>query len=273
MSWNSNYVQTNGVRLHYHRTGSNTGVAKPTMVLLHGVTDSGLCWGRLATAVSDQYDLIMVDARGHGRSDAPATGYGGTNHAADVIGLCHALKLEKPILLGHSMGAMTVANVIATEPELAGCAILEDPAWLSEAGAAAAGSDHTEWRNNIIAAKSTPQEMLIAQGKADNPPWDESEWPAWVEAKQQVQPQVLDGFTPDRYTSWIQLVPQFRCPTLLLRGDTAKGAIVSEEPAVSAAALNPHLTVAHIPNAGHSIRREQFEQYASALNNFLTNQM
>ncbi|MEM7119344.1 MAG: alpha/beta hydrolase [Chloroflexota bacterium] len=269
MSWTSNYVQANGIRLHYHRTGGGAGDDKRTMVLLHGVTDNGLCWGRLATAVSDQYDLILVDARGHGLSDAPEAGYSGRNHAADVIGLCHALQLEKPILLGHSMGAMTVANAIAMEPGLAGCAILEDPAWLSEAGAAATGGDHTEWRNNIIAAKSTPRETLIMRGKADNPTWDESEWAAWAEAKQQVQPQVLDGFTPDRYTAWKRLVPQFRCPTLLITADLDKGAIVSQETGTAASALNPHLTTAHIPNAGHSIRREQLDLYLAAINDFL----
>jgi pimeloyl-ACP methyl ester carboxylesterase len=58
-SWQSGDVETNGIRLHYTRTGG----AKPPLVLAHGVTDSGLCWTPIAEALAADYDVIMVDAR------------------------------------------------------------------------------------------------------------------------------------------------------------------------------------------------------------------
>jgi hypothetical protein len=58
-SWQSGDVETNGIRLHYTRTG---GLAPP-LVLAHGVTDSGLCWTPIAEALAADYDVIMVDAR------------------------------------------------------------------------------------------------------------------------------------------------------------------------------------------------------------------
>ena len=64
--WHSGFVESNGIRLHYTRTGGD----KPPLVLAHGVTDAGLCWTPLAEALAPEYDAIMVDARGHGRSDA-----------------------------------------------------------------------------------------------------------------------------------------------------------------------------------------------------------
>ena len=64
--WQAGYVEANGIRLHYTRTGG----AGPAVVLAHGVTDDGLCWTPVAEALADAYDLVMVDARGHGRSDA-----------------------------------------------------------------------------------------------------------------------------------------------------------------------------------------------------------
>ena len=64
--WSSGYVEANGVRLHYTRTGGE----KAPLVLAHGVTDEGLCWTAIVAALETDYDVVMVDARGDGRSDA-----------------------------------------------------------------------------------------------------------------------------------------------------------------------------------------------------------
>jgi N-formylmaleamate deformylase len=97
--WQEGYVRVNEVNLHYHRTGHD----KPTILLAHGIADNGLCWTRLALALEDRYDLVLYDARGHGFSDQPGD-YSLESHVADAIGLITALKLNQPILLGHSMG-------------------------------------------------------------------------------------------------------------------------------------------------------------------------
>ena len=76
--WHSGDVEANGIRLHYTRTGGT----KPPLVLAHGLTDDGLCWTPVAEALEAEYDVIMVDARGHGQSDAPETGYDSATQAA-----------------------------------------------------------------------------------------------------------------------------------------------------------------------------------------------
>src|SRR5947209_17951539 len=87
-AWTSGEVQTNGIRMHYYRTGGDG--LKPQLVLAHGATDDGLCWTRVAQALETEYDVIMPDARGHGLSDAPAEGYTASDHAADLAGLITA---------------------------------------------------------------------------------------------------------------------------------------------------------------------------------------
>ena len=86
--WQSAYVQSNGIRLHYWRTG---GVGRPGMVLAHGITDYGLNWASLAQRFEAEYDIIMYDARGHGYSDKPDGPYDLATHAADLAGLIRAL--------------------------------------------------------------------------------------------------------------------------------------------------------------------------------------
>ncbi len=124
--WQSGDVATNGLRLHYTRTGG----AKPPLVLAHGFSDDGLCWTPVAEALAPDYDVIMVDARGHGRSDAPEHGYAPSGHAADLAGAIGALGLQRPALLGHSMGAATALALAGTHPDVVGAILLEDPpAW------------------------------------------------------------------------------------------------------------------------------------------------
>ena len=78
--WTSGDVVANGIKIHYNRTGGD----KPPVVLAHGFTDNGLCWTRAAQVLEQDYDVIMYDARGHGFSDAPESGYSTEDHAADL---------------------------------------------------------------------------------------------------------------------------------------------------------------------------------------------
>ncbi len=110
-------VESNGLKIHYYRTADEAG-ARPTLVLLHGITDSGLCWPRVVKALAGEYDLVLPDARGHGLSDKPPTGYAPEDHAADVAGLIAALGLDRPVVIGHSMGGLVASLVAAHHPDL-----------------------------------------------------------------------------------------------------------------------------------------------------------
>jgi pimeloyl-ACP methyl ester carboxylesterase len=264
--WFSGDVVANGVKLHYYRTGGD----KPPVVLAHGITDNGLCWTRLAQALEKEYDLIMIDARGHGLSDAPARDYSRKDHAADLAGLVEALGLGKPVLIGHSMGASNVTVAAVTYPDLARGAILEDPPWRKDQVAAELAARAAEWRIEIIDRKSQPLAEIIAAGRAENPTWAEAEWQPWAESKLQVNPDVLQWIDEEMmFAYWQNLIPRITCPMLLVTADPALEAIVTPEVAQMMVDLNPQIQVAHISGAGHNIRREQFERYVEVVSTFL----
>lgn len=123
-NWTSAVCQTNGINIHYLRTGGS----KPPVVLLHGLAANGACWSPLARALEAEFDVVMPDARGHGHSTAPLDGYRYEDHAGDVMGLIQALGLVTPVLLGHSMGGMTAAVVASQIGAALGGVILADPA-------------------------------------------------------------------------------------------------------------------------------------------------
>lgn len=184
--WESGYTDVQDVRLHYTRTGGRL----PALVLVHGVGDDGLCWTRVAEQLAPSFDVLMVDARGHGRCEAPLQGYG----PADLIGLCKALGLDQPIVLGHSMGAMTALTLAGTAPELPRAILLEDPPpWWALTAASAQGEPERRaaMRAGMGELKRKPRAELLAGQRAVAPSWPEAELERWADSKIRFSPNVL----------------------------------------------------------------------------------
>ena len=264
-AWQSAFVEANGLRIHYTRTGG----AKPPLVLAHGFSDDGLCWTPVADVLQADYDVIMVDARGHGKSAGPEQGYGSAEHAADYAGVITGLKLNRPAVLGHSMGAMTALALAGTYPDLPGMILLEDPPpfWfpMPERTLPRRGSGMGQW---IIDTKRMTREELIAHCRASSPTWPEAELGPWADSKLRFSFNVLnqDGSAP---VDWDATIRRIQCPALLITADPERGAIVKPESAAALQKLLPGVRVEHIPGAGHSIRREQFDRYIEVVKAFL----
>src|SRR4051812_45257935 len=106
-SFHRGVCTTHAIETHYLRSGGD----KPPVVLLHGLMGSGGCWTPLARTLEADFDVVMPDARGHGHSSKPPSGYRYEELANDVEGLLRGLSLKQPVLIGHSMGGMTAALV------------------------------------------------------------------------------------------------------------------------------------------------------------------
>ena len=262
--WQSDMIEANGIHLHYTRTGGN----RPPLVLAHGFSDDGLCWTPVAEALASAYDIIMVDARGHGRSAGPEQGYGQADHAADLAGLIAGLGLRRPAVLGHSMGAATALTLAGLYPELPGAILLEDPPawWVSDPPADPAR--RAQMFARIIALKRQTREELIAGQRVEAPDWSEAELGPWAEAKLRFSFNVLNQSSPAP-PDWPDTIRRITCPALLITADPERGGIVTAESAAALQTLLPQVRVAHIPGAGHSIHREQFARYMDVVRAFL----
>ncbi|MGC8781775.1 MAG: alpha/beta fold hydrolase [Anaerolineae bacterium] len=262
--WQSGDIVLNKLKLHYTRTGGD----KPPVVLAHGFSDDGLCWTPVAERLEANYDVIMVDARGHGRSDAPRRGYGSLEHAGDLAGVITALGLKRPAVLGHSMGAATALALAGTYPDLVRAILLEDPPawWVPPAGGKPLRRPNfADW---IMDLKRKTREELIAHARAQSPTWPEAELGPWADSKLRLSFRVLNR-GKSAPVDWPAVVRQIRCPALLITADPDRGAIVKPEDAAALQALVPQVKVVHIPGAGHNIRREQFARYMEVVEAFL----
>ena len=272
--WSEGDIPVNGINIHYYRTGD---AQKPSVVLLHGFTDSGMCWRRLATDLTPDYDLVMIDAAGHGKSGGPEHGFR-ERAVSDVGAVIAALALVRPALVGHSMGAGTAAGVAAEYPEHIRAIALEDPGWRDATAppvvrAASGQGIHApigsaEWIAWNRAFKTrTPAEQR-AEAIAARPNWQEVDLPDWAEAKAQFNLAVLDAPEAGR-PAWREIIGRITCPTLLLTADPARGAIVTPEIAREAMAGLRAGRLVHVPGAGHNIRREAYPPFLDAVRAFL----
>lgn len=265
--WQSGFVEVDGLKLHYTRTGG----AKPPVVLAHGFSDDGLCWTPVARALEAVYDVVMVDARGHGRSDGPQQGYDTPQLAADLAGVIRALGLSRPPVLGHSMGAATALALAVGHPAVPGAILLEDPpaVWMPPpADAPSPEQRFAGFHTWIVELKRKTRDELIAECRARDAGWPEAELGPWADSKLRLSFNVLSrsfGAAPD----WASGLGQIACPTLLITGDPGRGALVSPEAGAAFTALMPQARVAHLPGAGHNIRRDQPARYLEAVRAFL----
>jgi 2-succinyl-6-hydroxy-2,4-cyclohexadiene-1-carboxylate synthase len=87
------------------------------IIFLHFSGANLMMWQRAIPYFQDHYRLILVDLRGHGKSDKPATGYHMDDMARDVIGLMQQLKLERAYIIGSSLGAEVGLSLAANYPQ------------------------------------------------------------------------------------------------------------------------------------------------------------
>jgi N-formylmaleamate deformylase len=273
-SWTNDFVLANQIELFYTHTGGN----KPPVLLLHGITDNGLCWQRAAEVWERDFDVIMVDARGHGRSTAPASDKAYTTQLMvdDLAAFIDVMGLKKPALVGHSMGAAVAAQFAANNPGKVKWLVLEEPPWgimrmnLNEDARVEMAED---WRDTILDQKemSIPELIVMDKGNRDVenvPPWDDLDYPAWAESNKQVSPYVVN-LAREGWPDWRTFVADIDCPTLVLGGDPELGALAMPESLAEIGAVNPDIQILRIANAGHSIRREQFDRYIDSIAQFI----
>ena len=87
------------------------------IIFLHFSGANLMMWQRAVPYFQEQYHLLLVDLRGHGKSDAPQSGYHMDEMARDVVGMMEELKLERAHIVGSSLGAEVGLSLAANYPE------------------------------------------------------------------------------------------------------------------------------------------------------------
>lgn len=122
----SHYLSTDNISLHYIEYPRDNA---PVILCLHGITANCHAFdGLVAKGLNKDYHLYAVDLRGRGLSSQPAFEYAMEDHAADIIALLDALKIEQVILMGHSFGGLLSYFLASRYPERVSQIIILDAA-------------------------------------------------------------------------------------------------------------------------------------------------
>jgi pimeloyl-ACP methyl ester carboxylesterase len=109
-----------GLRLHLLSWPAAPGGAPnaaPTL-LLHGLASNAQIWEPVAARLAAAgHPVFAADLRGHGLSDKPDQGYDLATFADDIAGLVEALELDRPVVVGQSLGAFAIVEAFARRPD------------------------------------------------------------------------------------------------------------------------------------------------------------
>lgn len=258
-------------RFHYLSWGAER-TELPAMLLLHGITSSALSWVRVGPALADRYRVYAFDMRGHGDSIKPARGAYSLRHSADdALAFIELMRLERPVVIGHSWGGAT-AMVLASGawsqhpvPELSSV-ILEDPA--HRFGGDNAG-EHTAFYTRDI---GRPAAELRPEITASSPGWTEEDIEGKIDALQKVTREaVISVFNEaGQAGELLPLLAKIAAPTLLIRADVGLGTLLDDTAWEQAKEYLPaHSRAVQIDGATHNIHRGKFDAFMQAVNDFL----
>ena len=264
VEYTDDFIQINGVKLHYYRTGSGN----QTLILLHGASDNGMCWKPTADLLAEEYDVIMPDAQGHGLSDRLGPGFKFSDQAHQVAGLVRELGIKYPVLMGHSMGGTCATNVAGLYPDLPKAIILEDPGWMTPGVQPNRREGAREMRERAEQFKNMTVDELIEQCHKESPLWSYEELVPWAESKKQFDTNLFSSFNINELP-WTEMVPKIQCPALLF---TAETGIVSDDAVSKAKELwtaDQPLSHVKVMGVGHNIRRESFQEFYDSVKQFI----
>lgn len=106
------FYRSGDINLFYEESGSGDA-----LLFLHGFTLDHRMWPAQSQFFSKSFRVIIPDSRGHGKSDAPQTGYSRDHRLEDLKNLLDELKIETAHLVGLSMGGSTAIGFALKYPE------------------------------------------------------------------------------------------------------------------------------------------------------------
>jgi pimeloyl-ACP methyl ester carboxylesterase len=283
-------VLVNGVRLYFDVAGAGLvpdGAAmreKPTLLLLHGGPgfDHSI-FKPLLFELSDVAQVVFLDHRGHGRSEAgPQEAWNLAQWADDIQTFCTVLGIVRPIVLGSSFGGVVAMAYATRHPEHPGKLIL--------VSTEAAPGTHVDRQVALFERFGGAEVGALARRRFVEGRHDEATMAAWLRLAYPLY--TLKPRHPDimrRTISRLEVLQWFRgpggeghsfdllpalsrvkCPTLVLGGEEDPMTPIECQADIAAALPPPLVTFERLANCGHAILSDAPDRGLVILRNFIS---
>jgi pimeloyl-ACP methyl ester carboxylesterase len=285
MSLRERSFDTGEVMLNYAE-GPDSG---PPFVLLHGGSGRWQYGETFLGLLTEGWHVFAPDFRGHGNSGRAQSGYRLVDYVRDTTVFLGEAVGQSAVVFGHSLGGEVAVKTAANRPDLF-CGLIVGDAPLSIHNLATEEPTHRAqnelWQRlagrpveNIVPALKN----MLVRPTADAPPQpareffgEEHAWfthqaislhqldPAMLLAVLEGPASMLGDYQPS------QMLPAITCPVLLLAGDPAVGAVLTDEEIQTALGLLPDATVVRMQGIGHPLHGSHPVQTLEAITPFLT---
>jgi len=258
-------METGNRRFAYETAGDLT--LRP-LVFLHGIGGAARAWRAQLDFFGDRYRAIAWDMPGYGGS-APLAAVSIASLADALRDFLQQVGATKPILVGHSIGGMIVQQLLATNPDIAGAAVLAQTS-------PAFGKPDGDWQKTFLDARLGPLDRgetmvslaptLVGELVGDDPDTGGMDlardcMSAVPEATYRATMLALMGF--DQRSA----LGNIAVPTLVLSGSKDRNA-----PAPMMAKMATYIPSAkyvELEGAGHLVNLERPAAFNAALDRFL----
>jgi pimeloyl-ACP methyl ester carboxylesterase len=264
------------MRMHYLDWGGASAKAAP-IVFLHGGGLTAHTWDCVAVMLRERFRCVALDQRGHGDSEwSPVVDYRIASHVGDIEGFIDALKLDRPILVGQSMGGLnSIAYATRHSDRMRAMVIVDVAPEISAPGA-----------DRIREFSSTPEldspaaflERAVKFNSLRDPAvlrrslhYNLRETPAgkWTFKHDQRRrtDDAMRSFTEDRVRLASE-VSKIKCPTLVMRG--ALSDVLTDASAEKFARSLPNGRWVRIEKSGHNVQGDNPRAFLDAMNSFFS---
>ena len=252
------FVNANGINMYYESFGSGI-----SLIFLHGSMGTGKVWKPYVPILSNDFNIILPDVRGHGKTENPGKEIDLHLIADDIAGLIDALKLEKPFLCGWSMGGDVSLDIAIRYPDrVSGLIVGGVTHRISEtyvASLKAMGLEGPGQINFEQAEKNIPQLINLWKTEHVQSPSH------WKELLTQLSFGMVNPTLPAEDD-----LKRITVPTLIIWGD--RDQFLPVEDAVGLYRLVPSAQLTIVPNADHFVSRTKVMFFAEFVKEFVLSQ-
>ena len=272
-------VDVRGVDHYYEWIRRSENSHKPVMVFVHGWGGSSRYWRSTAEAIADNFDCLLYDLRGFGRSTLPQDslelGYAMEDYADDLAILLDNLNLKKVYLNAHSMGASLATFFLNRYSQKVHQAILTcngifEYNALAFAAFHKAGGYVVKLRYNWFLKFPFADRMFMARFL--HRPIPKSDRQAFLEDflladRQAAAGTIYTSVSKEAVETMPQEFAKLTVPTLMVSGE--KDIIIPAKMGRQAAALNEQIEYVELPKTAHFPMLEDKTAYLKVIGEFL----
>lgn len=237
------YAQLNGIDLYYQVEGDG-----PPLILLHGGLGNSEYWGNQIPAFAEQYKVIAIDSRGHGRSTFDEQPINYALMTSDVLALMDQLGIDKADLVGWSDGGIIGLEMAIHHPER-----------LNKVVAYGANYDPSGVRADIGENETFNAYIALAAEDYQKTAPDPAKWDAFL-----ANIGNMWATEPNYAPEQLQAITT---PILILDGEEEEA--IDIDHAREMAALIPSAELHLIPGTGHFAMWEKPEEFNQIVLDFL----